>query len=359
MGQTEKEWGQETIKMQLTVAEIAGIVGGRITGDGQVPIRGVAVFEAATSDDITYVESARFLKKMDASQAGAVIVPDYYNDPAPCPVIHTDNPKLGFARVLAVFHPDKEPCSGISPRAICGEDLVAGQDVTIGDFVTVGNSVRLEDRVCLLPGVYLGDDVKIGADTVIGPNVTIMDRCRIGRRVKINAGTVIGSDGFGFVPDGDTYFKIQHAGIVQIDDDVEIGANNAIDRGTFGKTHICRGVKTDNLVHIAHNVRIGEDTLIVAQVGIAGSTTIGRHATLAGQAGVGQHLTIGDNAIVGPQAGVAKSLEPGAVVSGTYAMPHKIWLRLQRILPGLPAFVKRFERLEKHLKMLADEQQNR
>jgi len=201
--------------------------------------------------------------------------------------------------------------------------------------------------------------VVIGDDSVLGPNVTIMERCRIGRRVKINAGTVVGSDGFGFVPDGDIHIKIQHTGIVQIDDDVEIGANSAIDRGTFGKTHICRGVKTDNLVHIAHNVRVGEDTLIVAQVGIAGSTTIGRHAILAGQAGVGQHLTIGDNAIVGPQAGVAKSIDPGAVVSGTYAMPHAIWLRLQRILPGLPAFVKRFERLEKRLKALVDEQQPR
>jgi len=340
--------------MQLTVAEIADIVGGRLTGDGHVPIRGVAVFESATPHDITYVESARFLKKIETSLAGAMIVPDHFSDPAPCPVIHTANPKLGFARVLAIFHPAKVQSPGISSRAACGDDMVVGQDVSIGDFVMVGNRVRLGDRVCLQPGVCLGDDVAIGDDSVIGPNVTIMDRCRIGCRVTVNAGTVIGSDGFGFVPEGSSYFKLLHTGIVQIDDDVEIGANNTIDRSTFGKTHICRGVKTDNLVHIAHNVHVGEDTLLVAQVGIAGSVTIGRHAILAGQAGVGQHLSIGDNAIVGPQAGVPKSIDPGAVVSGTYAMPHKIWLRLQRILPGLPALVKKFQQFEKRLKVLED-----
>jgi len=340
--------------MQLTVHEIADIVGGRVFGDGQVQIHGLAVFEGATAADVTFVENARFLKRIDESRAGAVIVPDHFNGPAPCPIISTANPRLGFAKLLAFFHPDKEHPPGISPRAACSADMIVGQGVSIGDFVTVGKQVQLGDRVCLLPGVCLGDEVKIGADSVIGPNVTIMDRSRIGCRVKIHAGTVIGSDGFGFVPDGETYCKLQHIGIVQIDDDVEIGANNAIDRGTFGKTHICRGVKTDNLVHIAHNVRIGEDTLLVAQVGIAGSVTIGKHATLAGQVGVAQHLTIGDNAIVGPQAGLVKSIEAGAVVSGTYAMPHKIWLRLQRILPGLPALVKKLERFEKRLKFLED-----
>lgn len=341
--------------MQLTVAEIADIIDGGVTGDEEVQIDGVAVFETATADDITYVDNARYLKKIDTSRAGALIVPDHFDGPAPCPIIRVANPRLGFAKLLAIFHPDKEHPPGISPQAACSADMIAGQGVSIGDFVSVGKKVQLGDRVCLLPGVCLGDEVEIGADSIIGPNVTIADRCRIGCRVKIHAGTVIGSDGFGFVPDANTYFKIQHTGIVQIDDDVEIGANNAIDRGTFGKTHICRGVKTDNLVHIAHNVRVGEDTLLVAQVGIAGSTTIGRHAILAGQAGVGQHLTIGDNAIVGPQAGVAKSIEPGSVVSGTYAMSHKIWLRLQRLLPRLPALAKRFERLEKQLKKPEEE----
>ncbi len=341
--------------MQLTTGEIADIVAGQITGDARVNINGVAVFETATATDITYIDNARFLEKIGETRAGGVIVPDDFNGPAPCPVILTANPRLSFARILAVFHPDKPAVPGISPRADFGAGAIFGQDVSIGAFVSVGDRVRLGDRVCLGPGVFIGDDTVIGDDTTIYPNVTIMDRCFIGNRVKIHAGSVIGGDGFGFVPDGDTYFKIKHTGTVQIDDDVEIGANNAIDRASFGKTHICRGVKTDNLVHVAHNVTVGEDTLLVAQVGIAGSVSIGKHAILAGQAAVAQHLTIGDNAIVGPQAGLSKSIGDGAVYSGTLAMPHKLWMRVQGILRNLPALKKKIDKIEKHLHLLDED----
>jgi UDP-3-O-[3-hydroxymyristoyl] glucosamine N-acyltransferase len=195
----------------------------------------------------------------------------------------------------------------------------------------------------------------VGDDVVIYPNVTILERCIIGNRVIIHAGTVIGSDGFGFAPDGNCYHKIPHTGIVQIDDDVEIGANNTIDRATFGKTHIGRGVKTDNLVQIAHNVRVGENTVLVAQVGISGSVTIGKNAVLAGQAGVAGHLTIGDGATVGPQTGVVKPVPDGQIVSsGIPQMPHKIWLRVQRLIPKLPEFSKRLSGLEKRFKRLEE-----
>jgi UDP-3-O-[3-hydroxymyristoyl] glucosamine N-acyltransferase len=173
--------------------------------------------------------------------------------------------------------------------------------------------------------------------------------------VIIHAGTVIGSDGFGFAPDGKCYHKIPHTGMVQIDDDVEIGANNTIDRGTFGKTYIGRGVKTDNLVHIAHNVSVGENTGLVAQVGVAGSVTIGKNATLAGQAGIAGHLTIGDGAIVGPQTGVGKPVPDGQIVSsGIPEMPHRMWLRVQRMIPKLPELGKRLGRLEKKFKRLEE-----
>lgn len=174
----------------------------------------------------------------------------------------------------------------------------------------------------------------------------------LGNRVIIHAGSVIGSDGFGFAPDGEMYVKIPHSGMVQIDDDVEIGAGNAIDRATFGRTWIRQGVKTDNLVHIAHNVTVGENTIIVAQVGIAGSTTVGRHVILAGQAGISGHLDIGDNAVVGPQAGIVKSIKPGETVSGTPGMPHKLWLRAQSIVAGLPGMRKKIAELEKRLAVL-------
>ncbi len=341
--------------MQLTAGEIADIIDGKITGDARVDIKGVAVFEAAAATDITYIDNAKLLKGIGETKAGAVLVPDDFNGPAPCPVICTANPKLGFARILAIFHPDKLAVPGISPRANIGDGAIIGQDVSIGDFVAVGDRVRLGDRVCLYPGVFIGDDTVIGDDTTLYPNVTIMERCCIGNRVKINAGTVIGGDGFGFVPDGDAHFKITHIGTVQIDDDVEIGVNNAIDRGSFGKTHICRGVKTDNLVHVAHNVTVGEDTLLVAQVGISGSVTIGKHAIVAGQAGVGQHVTIGDNAIVGPQAGLSKSIEDGAVYSGTLAMPHNLWMRVQGVLRHLPSLKKKIDTIEKRLNSIDED----
>ena len=188
----------------------------------------------------------------------------------------------------------------------------------------------------------------------IFPNVTILERCRIGNRVTIQSGTVIGADGFGYTPDGSRYHKIPHLGIVQIDDDVEIGACNTIDRARFGRTWICRGVKTDNLVHVAHNVTVGEDTVLVAQVGISGSVTIGRHAILAGQAGVSGHLEIGDNAIIGPQAGIAKSISKGQIVSGSPEMPHRLWLRVQRIIPQLPEMKKKIAALEARLQTLKD-----
>jgi len=335
--------------MQLTVVEIADIVGGRLEGDERVTLTGAAVIETAGATDITYIDNPRFLKKIGDTRAGALILPDDFSGEAPCPVVRTPYPKLGFARVLAVFYPDKPGRLGVDPRANIGEGAVLGQEVSVGAFVSVGNRASLGDRVCLHPGVSIGDDVVIGDDTTIYPNVTILERCSIGCRVKIHAGSVIGSDGFGFVPNGDSYFKIKHTGTVQIDDDVEIGANNAIDRGSFGRTHLCRGVKTDNLVHVAHNVIVGEDTLLVAQVGIAGSVSIGRHAILAGQAGIGQHITIGDNAIVGPQAGLSKSIGEGAVYSGTLAMPHRLWMRVQGVLRHLPALKKKIDNLEKRL----------
>jgi UDP-3-O-[3-hydroxymyristoyl] glucosamine N-acyltransferase len=221
--------------------------------------------------------------------------------------------------------------------------------------VVIGANVNIGERVWLHPGVVIGDNVSIGNDCIIYPNTTILERCIIADRVIIHAGTVIGSDGFGFAPDGKSYHKIPHTGNVQIDDDVEIGANNTIDRATFGTTHIGRGVKTDNLVHIAHNVIVGENTVIVAQVGVSGSVTIGKNVILAGQAGVAGHLTIGDGATVGPQTGVGKPVPEGQIVSsGIPEMPHRLWLRVQRLIPKLPDFNRRLSQLEKKIKSFGE-----
>jgi UDP-3-O-[3-hydroxymyristoyl] glucosamine N-acyltransferase len=222
-------------------------------------------------------------------------------------------------------------------------------------LVYIGEKAVIGDAVILFPGVFVGDQVRIGHRTVIYPNVTILEKCIIGNDVIIHAGTVIGSDGFGYVRDGSKNVKIPQIGIVQIDDEVEIGANNSIDRAALGKTWIKRGVKTDNLVQIAHNVVIGEDTMIVAQAGIAGSACIGKGVVLGGQAGISDHARVEDHAMVGSQAGVAKIVKGGEIVSGTPAMPHRLWLRTSGLITRLPAFSERLRHLEKKVEELENQ----
>jgi len=336
--------------MKITISKIATLVQGNIIGDADKLISGAAPFELAGENEITVAGSAKYLKKIGDCQAAAVIVPPN-TEPGANNLIEVDNPMVAFAKILQYFHPLILPQTGIHPGAEIGEEFICGQGVTVGPKAVIGCRVTVGDRVWLHPGVVLGDNVAVGDDVIIYPNVTILERCIIGNRVIIHAGTVIGSDGFGFAPDGNCYHKIPHTGIVQIDDDVEIGANNTIDRATFGKTHIGRGVKTDNLVQIAHNVSVGENTVLIAQVGISGSVTIGKNAILAGQAGVAGHLTIGDGATVGPQTGVGKPVPEGQIVSsGIPEMPHRIWLRVQRLIPKLPEFSKRLSGLEKRFK---------
>lgn len=339
--------------MELSLVKIAEIVEGELSGNRGKKICGAASFEEANHDEITFAGNAKFLKRIDETSAGAVIVPRDFQT-ATKNLVKVDNPKLAFIKVLNLLHPASKPEPGISSSAYIGKKFNCGKDVAIAPFVVIGDNVSLGNRVFVHPNVVIGDNVSMGDDVLIYPNVTILERCIIGNRVTIHAGTVIGSDGFGFSLEGGTYYKIPHTGIVQIDDDVEIGAGNTIDRATFGKTRICRGVKTDNLVQIAHNVTVGENTILVAQVGISGSVTIGKNAILAGQAGIAGHLNVGDNAIVGPKAGVAKSVPEGQVVSGVVAMPHKLWLRVQNVLPKLPEFIKKVSKIEKRLNKIEE-----
>jgi len=338
-------------QMTITLSALSEMVGGELRGEGKKIIRGAAPFNVAGADEVTWAGDARFLKKMDACRAGAVIVPQDFNGTY-SHLIFSENPYAAFARALAFFFPPQKPPPGISSQAHIGSHVIMGKNVSIGPFAVVGDHVTLGDRAAIHSNVTIGNHVVIGDDVSVFPNATILERCRIGNRVVIQAGTVIGSDGFGYAPDGKTYQKIQHTGIVQIDDDVEIGAGNTIDRATFGKTWIQRGVKTDNLVHIAHNVTVGEDTILVAQVGISGSVTIGKHVIMAGQAAVSGHLEIGDDVIIGPRGGVAKSLPNGAVVSGAPEMPHRKWLKVQTIIPRLPDLKKKIDDIEKRLKEL-------
>ena len=334
--------------MEMTLAQIASHVQGRIQGDAQKCIAGVAPFETAAGSDITFAGSRRFLKRLHETRAGAILVPHEFTEKDDR-VIRVKNPQIAFSQVVRMFYPPVPSWSGISPSAHIGQDVRFGEDVAIAPFVVIQNHVTLGDRVTLHPHVVLGDHVSIGDDVEIFPNVTILNGTRIGSRVTIHAGTVIGGDGFGFIPEDGVYHKVPHLGIVQIDDDVQIGAGNTIDRATYGKTWIQKGVKTDNLIQIAHNVTVGENTLLIAQVGIAGSTTIGRQCILAGQVGVSGHITIGDKVTIGPQSGIAGSVADGAVVTGSPEMPHMQFLRIQRIIARLPEMKKKLGEMEKRL----------
>jgi UDP-3-O-[3-hydroxymyristoyl] glucosamine N-acyltransferase len=341
--------------MEIPLSKLSDMIDGEVVGDGNIIIRGVAPFEQANKDEITYAGSQSFLKKIGESNAGAIIVPKEFKS-KDNGIVKADNPRVAFAKVVNIFHAKANPEPGINKTAHIGKNFRSGQNVSIGPFVVVGDNVVFGDNVKIHAHVFLGDNVTIGDDVEIYPNVTVFERCKLGNRVIIYSGTVIGSDGFGFAPDGERYCKVPQIGIVQIDDDVEIGANNAIDRATFGRTWIQKGVKTDNLVHIAHNVTVGENTLLIAQVGISGSVSIGNHSILAGQAGVIDHMTIGDNVTIGPKAGVVKSIPSGEAFSGfTPAMPHRLFLKVQSIVLKLPELKKKIDGIEKKLeKILGD-----
>jgi UDP-3-O-[3-hydroxymyristoyl] glucosamine N-acyltransferase len=333
------------------LADVTQWVDGHLQGDPEVLISGAAPFDAATAEQITLAGGPAFLKRIHETRAGAIIVPRQFSD-SDQNLVQVDLPQVAFAKLLQRFYPPDHPYRNIDASAKVGQGVVFGQQTAIGPYVVIAGNARLGHRVTLYPHVVIGRDVVIGDDVVIYPHVFIGDRCRIGNRVIIHAGSVIGSDGFGFAPDGEIYHKIPHTGIVQIDDDVEIGANNTIDRATFGETWIQQGVKTDNLVHIAHNVVVGKNSVIVAQVGISGSVTMGQHCVLAGQAGLAGHLTLGDRVTVGPQSGIGKSIPDGQIMTGSPAMPHKVWLKVQRLLPMLPELKKKITELEKKVEQL-------
>lgn len=339
--------------LEKTLQEIASLIEGEVIGNASLKISDISSLDEAREGEITFLAYSKYLIKAKQTKASAIIVSHKIEGIAK-PLIVTDNPYLAYAKIVTLFHQRPHLPKGIDKSAVVGEGTRIGKQVSIYPLVFIGKNVTISDRVIIYPHTFIGDDTVIEEETLIYSNVSIREHCRIGKRVIIHAGTVIGSDGFGFAPEGNRYHKITQVGTVQIDDDVEIGANNTIDRGALGKTWIKRGVKTDNLIHIAHNVVVGEDTLLVAQVGISGSSTIGNHVTLAGQVGVVGHLEIGDNTIVGAQTGVSGSVPANTIISGYPHMPHRQWLKSSRCYPLLPQMRKVLNKLEKKVKVLEE-----
>jgi len=336
--------------MKKTLQELAELVQGRVEGDGKIIIEGVARVEEAKRGEITLAVSEKFLREAKNSQASAVIVPREVKNFSK-PILRAKNPRLAFAQILEIFVPRQRRFSGIHPTALIGKKVKIGQGVTLGPYVVLGDAVKIEEGAYLSSGVYIGNRVIIGKNSFLYPRVTVLDDTIIGDDVVIHSGTVIGSDGFGFVKKEDgSYYKIPQTGRVVLGDRVEIGANVAIDRATIGETSIGSGCKIDNLVHIAHNVTLGKNVIIVALVGISGSSTLKDGVIMAGQSGVTEHVTIGDNSIVAAKSVVTKDIAPGSFVSGFPARPHSRQKKIKAIIDRLPQFIERIEKLEERIK---------
>jgi UDP-3-O-[3-hydroxymyristoyl] glucosamine N-acyltransferase len=341
----------------LKLREIARRLDCRLEGDGEIEIRRVAGIEEAGPGDLTFFTNVRYAPQLRRTAASAVILA-VEAEPAPCAMLRVPQPYLAFAKAVELFAQDERPAPGVNRLASVAPTAVVSPDAFVGAFAVIGDGARIGARTILHPHVVVGRDAQIGDDCVIHSRASIRERVRIGNRVILQDGAVIGSDGFGFARRADgTHHKIPQIGGVVIEDDVEIGANAAIDRPAVGETRIGAGTKIDNLVQIAHGVRIGRDVLLAAQVGIAGSTTIEDRVTLAGQVGVSGHITIGKGTIATAQTGIPNSVEPGSFISGYPAIENRDWLKSSAIFRKLPELRKavadlaaRLERLESRLK---------
>jgi len=336
--------------VEKTVEELARLVGGKVSGDARTLITGIAGIREAKRGDITFLANKKYASLLNDCRASAVVVSQDVNG-TQMPAIKVKDPDMAFARIVEAFAPEPPRFyKGIHPTVVLGEDVTIGKDVSVQAFTVIQDEVEIGDGTVLAPGVHVGHGAKIGKNCFIYPRVVIRERCIIGNNCMIHSGAVIGSDGFGFSTVAGVHHKIPQIGIVQIDDDVEIGANVTIDRARFGKTHIGRGTKIDNLVQIAHNVDIGENSFIIAQAGIAGSAVVGDNVILAGQSGVDGHRHIGNNVVVAAKAGVTKDIPDNLLVSGFPAQPHDKELKVQAILRKLPELASQIKDIEERLR---------
>jgi UDP-3-O-[3-hydroxymyristoyl] glucosamine N-acyltransferase len=332
--------------VKITVAQLAQELQGDVIGDGLTMLTGFAPADTAKSGDLTFAENEEFFGKAEQSAATAILVDGPFTSTGKA-LIRVKNARIGFARALPLFFPEKKYAPGIHPSAVVASSAEIDPTAHLGPFCCVGENVKIAARAVLQGGNHIGDNSVIGEDTNLFPRVTLYPQTQIGQRVRIHAGSVIGSDGYGYVFDGGSHRKVPQVGLVIIHDDVEIGANVTIDRGALGPTVIGQGTKIDNLVQIAHNVTIGENCLVIAQVGIAGSTKIGSYTTLAGQVGIAGHLEIGDKVIVAAQSGVMNDIPDGGKWLGSPAQPDRQTKRQWLAVQQLPELIRRVRDLEK------------
>lgn len=340
--------------MEKTLAEIAEIIEGRIVGDQNVIITGAASIEFAGETDIAFAVEPH-IGAAESSGAGAVIIPDTvaaFSKTA----IQVANPRSAFTKILEVFAPKVEIKRQIHPAASIGAHVTIGENVAIMPYAVVDDHAVIGNNVILYPHTYIGQYAEIGDDSVIYSSATVREYCKVGKRVIIHSSAVIGSDGFGFVTTDGVHTKVPQVGNVVLGDDVEIGAHVGIDRATIDSTVVKQGTKIDNLVHLGHNVIIGENGLIVAQTGISGSTVVGHNVTFAGQCGSIGHIEVGDNCVFAARSGLIGNVPAGSFYGGFPARPHKEWLRGEAMNKKIPDMLKKIRELEKRLAKLETEE---
>ncbi len=338
----------------MKLEDIAELINGKIEGSREADITNVGKIETAGKNEITFISNPLYEKFFDTTKAGAVIVSGDFKIKHPreeISVIRVADPYTSFLKLLEVFDSNYEDeFSGISDNCFIGEETAIGENVYLGNFASVGKNCKIGNSSKIFSNCSIGNSVSIGSGCTIYPNVTIYKECTVGNNVIIHSGTVIGADGFGFAKQEDgSYKKIPQTGIVVIEDNVEIGSNCSIDRATIGETRICKGVKLDDQIMVAHNVTIGENTVIAAQTGIAGSTKIGKRCMIGGQAGIVGHLTICDDVIIGASVGVSKSIDKPGIYTGYRALPNIENLRREIGIKNIDKLEQRIKELEKKI----------
>jgi UDP-3-O-[3-hydroxymyristoyl] glucosamine N-acyltransferase len=337
--------------MHITLAELAGLVGGAVEGDGATLIHGLAPLDEAQPGDLTFVANRRQTPRLGTSRASAVLVDA--QQPVDRPAIRVANAYIAFLTLLDHFFPAQHPAWGIDPRAVLGPEVQVGQGAHIGPYAVIEHGVRLGARVVIYPGAYIGEDCVIGDDCILYARVSLYARVQLGKRVIVHSGAVIGADGFGFYPLADgSYRKIPQVGRVIVGDAVEIGANTCIDRAMLGDTVIESGTKLDNLIQIGHNTHVGPHTVMAAQVGLSGSVRIGPRVRMGGQAGIADHVTIGEGATIGAQAGIGGDIGPGEVAMGSPAIRATAFKRIHFYSQRLGALFRQVKHLQQRLEQL-------
>lgn len=346
------------MKKSVPLKELAELVHGEIAGDGATLISGLNGIEAAERGDITFLVKASQKEQIAVTGASAVIVPMNVTE-GPKPLIRVKSPYLASAIIHNYLLAEPFAAKGVHEKAYVGENCTLGQEITVEAMAVLGRNVTIGERVRICSGASIGDNVTLGDDCIIHPNVTIEEGSVLGNRVIIHAGTVIGSDGYGYAPNEmGCHIKRPQVGTVRIDDDVEIGANCCVDRAAFGLTWIKSGTKIDNLVQVAHNVVLGENCLLVAQSAVAGSSTLGRNVVLGGKASSVGHLQIGDRVMVAAKGAVTSSLPAGVVVAGTPAIPHRQWTKSSVLFAKLPEFREEIRHMKKEIEELKNQLQH-